>query len=146
VMKDPDGNPHTISFSSNDQNNQMIALVSPGRLTIQLSQSTVAARPGGRVELAVRIQRSPDTVGPVTVELVGSKPVGGVSAVPVTIDGNQVAGTLVLEFGAELKGISIRPLTIRATTHDERRLPVTAEAKLTLVEDRGTDVLVRESR
>jgi len=147
VMRDPDGNSHTISFSSNDQNNQMIALVATGRMTIQLSQSTVTAQPGARIELPVKIQRSQEIVGPVTLELMASNPISGVSAAPITIESGQATGTLVLEFGAELKGINIHPLTIRATTQDERRLPVTAEAKLTLVDqDRGTNALVRESK
>ena len=93
----PEGHSHTISFSSNDQNNQMIALVATGRLTLQLPQSTVTARPNSRVELPIRIQRSPEIAGPVTLELMAStKPIWPVSsASPITIEkpGNST-GTL----------------------------------------------------
>ena len=145
MVRDADGNSHSISFSSNDQNNQMIALVAPGRLTLQLSKSTVTARPGERIELPIRIQRSPEVAGPVTLELVCAKSITGVSASPVSIASGQDAGTLIIEFSNELHGVYLRPLTIRATAHDERQLPVMAEVKLTLV-DPGSDAdtLLRE--
>ena len=133
VTTDADGNSHTISYSSNDQHNQMIALVATGRLTIQLPQSTLAARPGDRVELLVQIQRSPGIAGPVQFDIVVPKAMLGVSGASLLIDGNKNAGTLVLDFANELKGIGIHPVTIRATTEDERHLPITAEAKLELV-------------
>lgn len=142
VTTDPDGAKHTISFSSNDQNNQMIALVATGRLTIQLPQSTLTARPGERVELPIKIQRSPGISGAVQLEAVAPKSLEGLSATPATIASDQNSATLVLNFSSELKGVNVQPLTIRATTKDERNLPVTAESKLTLV-DRDTDSLVR---
>src|SRR6185436_15884304 len=45
-ITDPDGSQHAVSFSSNDQNNQMIALVDPGRFAVQLPKTTLQATPG----------------------------------------------------------------------------------------------------
>jgi hypothetical protein len=134
VTTDAEGKPHTISYSSNDQNNQMIALVATGRLTIQLPQATMKAIPDQRIELPVRIQRSPGIVDSVKLELVESKSVRGIHAEPITIEANKDSGTLILQFGTELDGVSVQPLKIRATTQDERQLPVTAEASITLVD------------
>jgi hypothetical protein len=43
-------------------------------------------------------------------------------------------GTLVLEFGSDLTGVSVYPLTIRATGDDERHLPIIGETKIELVQ------------
>lgn len=134
VTTDAQGQSHTISYSSNDQNNQMIALVATGRLTIQLPHATMKANPNQRIELPIRIQRSPGIVNSVKLELVESKSVRGVRVEPITIEPNKDSGTLILELGKELHGLNVQPLKIRAATQDERQLPVTAEASITLVD------------
>jgi hypothetical protein len=133
AISDPDGTQHAISYSSNDQNNQMIALVDPGRLAIQLPRTTLQARPGERVEVPVRIQRGPGLSQPVTVEVIASNAIEGVTAKRIEIAADASDARLPLEFGAKVSGLEIRPLTIRAITKDERQQPVTAEANLTLV-------------
>lgn len=133
IVTDPDGSQHSVSYSSNDQNNQMIALVDPGRLALQLSRTSLTATPGQRVEVPVRLQRDRELKQPVSVELLIPRGCRGVSAKPVEVAGDQAACTLVVEFTESLTGIELRPLTIRATTRDERGLPVTAESPLLLV-------------
>ena len=136
IVTDSDGNPHTVSYSSNDQHNQMIALVDPGRLALRLSRTTFATVPGQRLELPLRLQRDRGLDQSVRIELVVPRGCHGVSAVPVEIAGNQNSGTLIMELTKAASGFDFHPLTIRATSHDERGLPVTAETTLTLVPSR----------
>jgi hypothetical protein len=140
VSTDPDGRQHTVSFSSNDQHNQMIALVDPGRLTLQLARTTLKARPGEQMTLPLRLQRSAETIGPVTLDFIAAKPVNGVSASSIIVPDNQLEGNIVLKFDNEVNGLSAHPVTIRATTVDHRGRPVTAEAQLTLIPS-GNDKL-----
>lgn len=130
---DADGAQHMVSYSSNDQHNQMIALVDPGRFAVQLPRTTLQARPGQRVDLPIRIQRGPGLNSSVAVEVIASKAMRGVTAPTVDIAGAANQATLSLNFAEVINGVEIHPLTIRATTTDERGLPVTAETSLTLV-------------
>jgi hypothetical protein len=132
-IRDGQGVLHTISYSSNDQHNQMIALVDTGRLTVQLSKPTVRVVLGGRVEVPIKIQRSPEVFGPVNVELVTSRPDPGVSAASLLLAPDQLTGTMVLQFGPGPAPISVDSVIIRAVSRDHRGLPVTAETRLTLV-------------
>ena len=133
IVTDSDGSQHTVSYSSNDQHNQMIALVDPGRLAIQLARTTFVAAPGHRLEVPLRLQRDRGLTNSVTIELVALKGCHGVTAVPVEVAATHNSGTLIVELTNAASGIDLRPLTIRATTRDERGLPVTAETPLTLV-------------
>jgi hypothetical protein len=132
-VTDPDGKRHDVSYSSNDQHNQMIALVDPGRFAIQLSRPTISVKPGQQIQMPVRIQRSPGLAQSVSVELVASNGIKGVSAMPIEIPGEKSDGSLTITFADALSGLELRPVTIRAHTKDERGLPVTAETSLTLV-------------
>lgn len=133
TVSDTDGTQHVVSYSSNDQHNQMIALVDPGRFAVQLQRMTLQAKPGRRVDLPIRIQRGPGLNNSVSVEVIASNAIRGVTAPKIDIAGDANQGTLSLDFAETLGGLEIHPLTIRATTTDERGLPVTAETSLTLV-------------
>ena len=147
VINDPDGTTHMVSYSSMDPPNQMVALIASGHLGLQLSRPTVVVRPGEELELFVRLQRGSQIKGPVTLELMVPKSIRGICASSVTVDPGEDQGRLLLEMKNELIGIGIHPLTIRATTYDERNLPVTAETKLTLVEHVGKpDASIGESK
>lgn len=136
VVTDPDGTQHMVSFSSNDQNNQMIALVDPGQFSVQLPRATMIVRPGQRIELPIRIQRSPVLNGNVTVDLVAASPIQGVTAKPVEVRGETVQAIIAIEFADQVSGVGVHPVTIRATTRDQRGQLVVTEASLTLVPDR----------
>ena len=85
------------------------------------------------MELPLRLQRDRGLDQSVRIELVVPSGCHGVSAVPVEIAGNQNSGTLIVELSQAASGLDFHPLTIRATSRDERGLPVTAETPLTLV-------------
>jgi hypothetical protein len=125
-VKDRDGRTHEVSFSSQEQNMQIIVVVEPGRLGLELGRTSLRAAPGGEATLAFTVQRGEGLSGPAKVEVL---PAAGVSAEPVTVAGDKNDGVLRLRFAKE------RPpgaATIRATIID-RGQPVVAEASVEIV-------------
>ncbi len=135
-VSDSDGTQHSVSYSSNDQNNQMIALVDPGRFALQLPRTTMSVQPGRSVELPIRLQRAPGLSKPVFVELIASAPIQGVSAKPLEIPADASQANLTVVFSEKLSGLDVHPVILRATTKDERGLPVIAETSLQLIENK----------
>jgi hypothetical protein len=130
-VKDADGREHAVSFSSVDQNQQMIVVVGPGRLDLELSRLSVRAEPGGTMRVPVKVSRGTDLSGPVTVEAVIPEHWRGVTAEAVTVPAGEQAGEVVLQFARECGPFNM-PLTLRATA-EAKTTPVTAEAKLEVV-------------
>jgi hypothetical protein len=129
TVTDADGTEHSVVFSSTGQNQQMIVVVGPGRLGLELGRGSVRA--GGEVRVPVTVSRGRDLDGAVKVEAVVPPHWSGVSADPLTILAGRGAGELVLRF-APGAGPFNQPLTLRATLAAERT-PVVAEAALDVV-------------
>jgi hypothetical protein len=129
VRDSVDGREHTVSFSSIEQNQQMIVVVTPGRLDVALEKSSIRAE--GEVRLAVKIARSKSLAGPAKIEIVPPEHWRGVMAAPVTIPAGGETGELVLRFAKDC-GTFNAPLVIRATV-ETKDTPVTAEAKVDVV-------------
>ena len=51
-----DGREHTVSYSSTEQNQQMIVVVGPGRLGMSLDKTSILAE--GEVRMTVRVSRA----------------------------------------------------------------------------------------
>jgi hypothetical protein len=131
-VKDPiDGREHTVSFSSTEQNQQMIVVVGPGRLDLTADRTSIRAEPGGEVRIALKISRSKNLTGAVRVEAVLLDHWKGVTAAPLVIASDADNGELVLKFAKEC-GPFNAPLVIRATV-TEPTTPVVAEAKVEVV-------------
>ncbi len=133
MVTDKDGSRHVVSYSSNAQNDQMIALVDPGKLAITLERRTLPIVLGGRAKLSFRLQRSSGLVQPTQVEVIVPDGLRGVTAQSITIPANDQQGQVELNFSADATGPFLAPLVIRATTLDDRKLPVINEAHLELV-------------
>jgi hypothetical protein len=133
IVTDKDGSRHVVSYSSNAQNDQMIALVDPGRLAITLERRTLPIKVGDRVKLGFRLQRSNGLTQPTQVEIVLPDGMRGVAAQPITIAANKQAGQLELSFTSDATGPLLAPLVIRATTTDDRQRAVITETNLELV-------------
>src|SRR5262249_53340873 len=131
TLKDADGAEHTVSFSSVDQNQQMIVVVGPGRLDLSLGKGSVLAAPGGEVRVPVTVSRGDRVSGPVRVEVMIPAHWKGVSAAPLSIPANASAGELLLKFGPDAGPFNM-PLTVKATANGGNT-PVAAEAKLEVV-------------
>lgn len=129
-VRDPvDGREHTVSFSSVEQNQQMIVVVGPGRLDLSVDKTSVRAE--GEVRLAVKISRGKNLSGPATVELILPEHVKGVSAAKLVVPADKSDGALVLKFEPTAGPFNV-PLLLRATVSTDRG-PVTAEAKVEAV-------------
>lgn len=131
---DPDGSRHKVSFTSLQQNEQIVALVDPGQLSVELDQPSIAATPGGSKTLTIQIGRGQGVRVPVRVELIAAEHVKGVGAAPVTLAADQATGTLTIQFSGAVPGPFNMPLVVRATAMKGVDDPVVAEAKLEVVE------------
>ncbi|HYT89163.1 MAG TPA: PPC domain-containing protein [Gemmataceae bacterium] len=132
VVKDADGSEHVVTFSSTQPNEQLIAVVEPGRLDVELERGSLAARPGQTTTLAVRVLRSKGLSGPAKVELLVPPHVQGMTVEAVTVGADSDRATLTLRFRDPLPGPFNMPLTVRATVL-EREQPVIGEAKIEIV-------------
>jgi hypothetical protein len=131
TVRDPiDGREHAVSFSSTEQNQQMIVVVGPGRLDVSLGRGTILATPG-EVRIPVTISRGTNLTGNATVTVLVPPHMQGVKAAPLTIPAAEHTGTLVLTM-AEKAGPFNMPLSVRATV-DTPTTPVVAEAKIEVV-------------
>ncbi len=129
-VRDPiDGREHTVSFSSVEQNQQMIVVVGPGRLDLSCDRTSVRAE--GEVRLAVKVSRSKNLLGPATVELVLPEHVKGVTAAKLVVPADKSEGELVLTFAPDAGPFNV-PLVLKATVSTDRG-PVTAETKVDAV-------------
>jgi hypothetical protein len=126
-VKDPvDGREHTVSFSSTEQNQQMIVVVGPGRLDLSCDKTSVRA--DGAVRLTVKVSRSKNLAGAATVELVLPEHVRGVTAAKLVVAADKTDGELVLTFAPDAGPFNV-PLLLRATVTTPTG-PVTAETKV----------------
>ncbi|MFO0880596.1 MAG: PPC domain-containing protein [Gemmataceae bacterium] len=122
---------HLVGFSSQAQNEQMIAVVETGRLGLEVVRPSVSALPGGRASVPFTVRRGKGLTGPVQVELIVPEQVRDTQAAAVVVPATQTAGTLTVSFGAK-PGPYLQPLTLRARV-DTPEGPVTAECALELV-------------
>ena len=130
TVKDADGTAHVITYSSREQNDQIIAVVEPERLGMRIERGTVLAQPGSTVELKIEVRRGEGLKGAANVEVIVPRGIKGVSAAVLRVDGEN--GTLKVQFEKDAKGPFPMPLTIRTTVMDGDK-PVTAERALELV-------------
>jgi hypothetical protein len=131
TVKDADGSEHRVSFSSVNQNEQIVVLTDPGLLSLQAARNSLLAAPGESAALSVRVERSPSIRQPVRVELIVPPHVAGVSARPVELAADDQEGVLRLEFGDAVGPLNM-PLVLRATAAKGGDR-VVAEAKVQLV-------------
>ncbi len=135
VIKDTDGSEHVVSFTSVNQNEQVVVVVEPGRLGIEAERTSLAIQPGGTVPLPVQVARGKSLRGPVKVELIVASHVQGVTAEPIQIAADQNSGTVALRFAAAGRGPFNVPLILRATMLDHEK-PVVAETKVSVTAPR----------
>lgn len=135
-IADSDGSRHKVSFTSLQQNEQIVALVDPGQLSVELDRQSIVAAQGGQEELTLRIGRGQGVNVPVRVELIAAPHIRGVTAEAVTLAADQTTITLAIRFAREAPGPFNMPLVVRATAMKGENDPVVAEAKLEVVGSR----------
>jgi hypothetical protein len=131
TVKDGD-HEHRVTFSSTGQNEQLVAVVGPGHLAMELGRAEVAGRIGDTVNVPVRVKRDLGWTGSVRVELVTTS-LAGVEATPITIAADQDRGTLAVKMTALGRSISSPPIVRATLVRDGRR--IVAEAKLEAIVD-----------
>lgn len=129
TVRDPDGTEHVVSFGSTHNDHQIIAVVEPGRLGLELDRPAIAASPGATVRIPVRIARGRGVSGPVRIEVVWPGHVRGASAEPLVVAAEAAAGELTVRFADGLHGPLNAPAIVRATVSSATG-PVIAEARL----------------
>lgn len=125
-----DGVQHAVSYSSATQDDQIIAVIEPGRLGIEADRHSIAATPGTEVRLAVFVRRGEGLRGPVKIEAIVPRHIHSVSAGAVQLSASQDQASLPIRFGS-LPGPFNMPLDLRATLLDHGE-PVVAEMKIVL--------------
>jgi hypothetical protein len=129
TIKEPDGTKHAVSFSSVHQNEQMVAVVGPGKLALETERTSYTAEPGKQFLINVRINRSQDIEGPVELELIQPAHLRGLSAIKTIIGSKQEKGQLMVRCADPLGGPFNMPVLVRATLlHNGDR--VVAEMKI----------------
>ncbi|HVA44807.1 MAG TPA: PPC domain-containing protein [Pirellulales bacterium] len=131
VVADTDGSQHTVSFTSQNQNEQIVALVGPGELSVHAERTSLECVPGGECEVRLRLARDRSLTGPTRVELVLPPHIHGIVAEPATVPSDAERAVLRIHCDREFGPLNM-PLIVRATTEHGGR-PVTAEAQLQLV-------------
>ncbi len=141
-VEDDAGQRHRVSYSSEAQDDQIIVLVDPTRLSIETSQPAISivssdtASGSGEVvsnraiELPFRIARGSGLIGPVRVELTGPAHISGWQASSAEVPANADRGRIELTISPDDAGPFNMPLTLLATMTDERGQPVIAECPI----------------
>lgn len=130
-LADASGKKHQVSYTTNNQNEQMIALVSPGPLRVAAEKTTMSIRKGE--DLVIPLQITCDrTVGqPVKIELLVPDHMRDLTAAAIEAQPQDTAAKLTLRCGPSPGPLNM-PLTIRATSERNGK-PVVSESPLTLL-------------
>ena len=136
IIEEPDGSRHKVSFTSVDPAEQIILLIDPGQLTVEIDQASAIARPGAYLPLRVRVARGTGVSGPVRVELVSPPHIQGITAEPVTIPAAETSAILTIKYAEGEIGPFNLPQTVRATSVRDDKSPVVAETLLNVLAPR----------
>lgn len=110
----PDGKKHKVCFTTNNQNEQLVAILNAALIQLAPERATLAAVPGEAVQLAVEIKRDRAVTAPLKLELVVPPHMKDIAADPVEVAPAQSRAVLVLRFG-KTPGPFNMPLLLRAT-------------------------------
>jgi hypothetical protein len=131
VLKEPDGSEHRVSFSSVNQNEQLVAVVGPGMLALEADRTSFAIVPRKSISVPVRIKRGQEVQGPVELTVIAPVHLQGITAAKTTIAAKMERGELVINFAEKLVGPFNMPITVRATLMRNGE-PLVAEVQLDL--------------
>lgn len=141
TLRDHDGSEHIVSYSQNEQNDQVITITQAGLMELELDAASVRVVPGGSVKIPFHLRRDKSLVTEaVRVELEVPAHVTGVRSTPVTVSASSPRGVLEVQFGSA-PGPFNQPFRVFATTLDTKH-PHTAEAFIEFVKP----AVVRTSR
>lgn len=127
TLRDQDGSEHIVSYTQNDQNDQVITITQAGMLELELDTTSVRVTPGASAKLPFHLRRDKSLrADAVRVQLQPPAHVIGVRAAVVTLPAGSTSGVLEVVFAANAGPFNL-PFRIFATTLDAKA-PHTAEA------------------
>ena len=132
-LKDAAGVGHKVCWTTRDQNEQLIALVTAAALRLSLDRPNYAVQPGQELSIPLAVKRDASVTSPVKIELTVPRHMRDIAAEPVVVAAHEQQATLVLRLGNQPGPLNM-PLTIRATC-ERGGDPITAETPLELVKD-----------
>lgn len=106
---------HKVSFSSVNPNEQLVCVIGPGHLAMDLGRVSIPLRHGQTVDVPIRIKRGINWQGPIQVAILGPRHMQGIEAEPAIIPANEERGVLRIRIASGPVGPNTMPLTIRAT-------------------------------
>jgi hypothetical protein len=130
-IKDAAGKSHKVCYSTNEQNQQMIGLVTAAPLRISLDRNSWSIRPGSELAVAVSIKRDASIVSPVKLELIVPRHMADIAAEAVEAPPEAGQAQLTVRFGNSPGPLSA-PILVRATSAKNGD-PVVAESPLEFV-------------
>ena len=130
-VKDAAGKSHKVCYSTNEQNQQMIGLVTAAPLRISLDRNSLAIQPGGSLTIPVAIKRDASIVSPIKLELIVPRHMTDIAADPVEAPPGLDEVLLTVRFG-DSPGPLNAPILIRASG-ERNGDPVIAESPLEIV-------------
>ncbi len=130
-VKDSAGVPHNVCFTTRDQNEQMIALVSPSILRIIAEKPSLLVQPGAEAVVPLQIKRDRTVTSTVRLELVLPVHLRDIAAEPVVVPAHASTAAVTLRFGSTPGPLNM-PLMIRATA-ERGGEPVFAETAIEAV-------------
>lgn len=144
-VEDAEGKKHRVSFSSHAQDDQIIVLVDPVRISLQLPSSTFVANLGNPIEIPVNIRRATDLAGDVRVHVTAPSHMTGWSSAPVVIPANKDTGVLKLQINRAPQHPFNAPFIVNAVVKDSDGKPVWTESRIHVrIRDRQTPASVSQ--
>ena len=129
-VKDSAGAIHKVSFTNQEQNEQLVALVAPGPLRVVTERKSFAAVPSSEVVVDIQLKRDRSITSPIKLELVVPKHIRDVSAAAVTLPAGTDSGQLRIRIGAS-PGPFNMPLRLRAMAEKDST-PILGESEIEL--------------
>ena len=130
TLREADGSEHVVNYSSREQNDQIIAVVEPERLSLRADSPTIRVEKNSSATLTVTVRRGIGLAGPIAVTA-ETRP-GSLDSPKITVDPKNETGKLTFKAVRPVKALTAVPVLLRATIRDEQGRPVTAEQSLTV--------------
>jgi hypothetical protein len=131
-VEDESGTKHRVSFSSQEQDDQVIVLVDPVRISLQLPASTFVVKRGGSIEIPVKVQRGTGLGGAVRIHVSSPPHIKGWSAEPIVVAANEDSGILSLRVDQKSNHMFNAPLVVNAVLNDANGKPIRTESRISI--------------
>ena len=131
-VTDGSGTRHRVSFSSHAQDDQVIVLVDPVRISLQLPTSTFVVKRGGSIRIPVKIQRGTGLAGAVRIHVSSPPHLKGWSVEPIVVAADEDFGMLSLRVDQKSSHTFNSPLVVNAVLKDANGKPIRTESRISI--------------